>query len=355
MGAIPIKNVYYLLLYAWDHFTPKGQVEVGTEQSPDLPNLLARVLVAGTRRLLRRGLDRGYVGYVEELVAPRGRFLFAESVKHSSFNRGRLVCQFDELSADVIHNRILKATLATLARSDALEQALRREVVEIRSRLAGVTEISPSRHLFQRLQISKSTGNYGLLMQICHLLLDLQLPAEGGHRSRFSDILSDRNRMPAIFEAFVRNFYRQEQEQFSVGSELIHWDTGTNCSSAHEAYLPTMRTDVTLRSSNRTVVIDAKFYPQALVSHLGGHLKVRSSHLFQLISYLKNTQKKRGCDASAEGLLLYPCTDGSRLRLEFALLGHRVRVCSVDLTQPSPAIHKEMVSLLEGSFWTTTS
>ncbi len=108
-----------------------------------------------------------------------------------------------------------------------------------------------------------------------------------------------------------------------------------------------MRTDATLRSSARTVVIDAKFYPQALVSHLDGHRKVRSAHLYQLIAYLRNTAQKGGPDAVAEGLLLYPCTDATKLRLDFSLVGHRVRVCSVDLTRPWPAIHGEMIGLLE--------
>jgi 5-methylcytosine-specific restriction enzyme subunit McrC len=86
--SIPIRNVYYLLLYAWDQFTPKNQAEVGVESSFDLPNLLGRVLAEGTRRLLRRGSDRGYIGCVDELTGPRGRFLLAEAIKRSSFVRG---------------------------------------------------------------------------------------------------------------------------------------------------------------------------------------------------------------------------------------------------------------------------
>src|SRR5690349_14310440 len=226
MGVIPIKNVYYLLLYAWDRYTPESQVDVGAEQSPDLPNLLARVLVEGTRRLLRRGLDRGYKGYVDELASPRGRFLLAETVKRRSLTRCRMACHFDELSPDVIHNRILKGALIALAKSNALETSLREDVIELRHELAGVAEVPLARRFFKQLQLSRSTGHYGLLMRICELLLELQLPEEGAHGSRFADILSDKDRMPAIFEAFVRNFYRQEQEQFSVGSELIPWDTG---------------------------------------------------------------------------------------------------------------------------------
>lgn len=55
---------------------------------------------------------------------------------------------------------------------------------------------------------------------------------------------------------------------------------------------------------------------------------------------------KGGADAFAEGMLLYPCTDATKLRLDFILVGHRVRVCSVDLTCPWQTIHNEMIGLI---------
>ena len=58
---IPVRNLYYLFLYAWDRFSEGRQIDVGSDTSPDLPNLLARVLVSGVRRQFRRGLDKGYV------------------------------------------------------------------------------------------------------------------------------------------------------------------------------------------------------------------------------------------------------------------------------------------------------
>ena len=58
---IPIQNLYYLLLYAWNR-VPEGQtLDVTGIPSPELPNLLAKVLADGVRNLLRRGLDRSYV------------------------------------------------------------------------------------------------------------------------------------------------------------------------------------------------------------------------------------------------------------------------------------------------------
>jgi 5-methylcytosine-specific restriction enzyme subunit McrC len=132
--------------------------------------------------------------------------------------------------------------------------------------------------------------------------------------------------MSSVFEAFVRNFYRREQNQFSVfGSEGIPWDMSPD-SVGHAAYLPSMFTDVTLRSPTRTIVIDAKFY--------------------QLMSYLMNMAKRGGPDAHAQGLLLYPCTDGHTLRLEFQLIDHKVYAFTVDLTQPWPKIHEELLTMI---------
>ena len=135
-------------------------------------------------------------------------------------------------------------------------------------------------------------------MKICELVRELLLPEEGGRVSRFAAILRDEERMSSIFEAFVRNFYRREQNQFSVDAEVIPWDMSPD-SVGHAAYLPSMFTDITLRSPTRTIVIDAKFYLQTLVvGRFGGQGKVRSAHLYQLM----NTRETGGSSLDPQHL-----------------------------------------------------
>jgi 5-methylcytosine-specific restriction enzyme subunit McrC len=125
-SSIPIQNLYYLFLYAWDRF-PEGQaIEVAATDSPDLVDLFAKVLLSSTRRLLRRGLDRHYLEVEEETASPRGRFLLSETFKRSTLIRGRAVCAYDELSVDIPHNQVLKATLRTLAARRASTAAWRK-------------------------------------------------------------------------------------------------------------------------------------------------------------------------------------------------------------------------------------
>ena len=66
--VIPIQNIYYMLLYAWNRLPEGSNIDVSGVPSPDLPNLLAKVLLEGTRDVLRRGLDRGYIEKAEDLT-----------------------------------------------------------------------------------------------------------------------------------------------------------------------------------------------------------------------------------------------------------------------------------------------
>ena len=213
MRRIPIRNLYYLFLYAWDRFSDGKEVDVGTEPSSDLPNLLARVMISVTRNLIRRGLDRGYHGIVEELGTPRGRFLLGETVKRNSMTAGRIVCDHDELNADVPHNRILKAAIRTLARSPEVNSSLATDLAALNRKMTEVTDLPLSRDLFRPLQLSRNSGHYGLLMKICEMILVLALPEEHGKGSRFLAVLEDETRMSAVFELFCAEFLSPRAER----------------------------------------------------------------------------------------------------------------------------------------------
>src|SRR5437870_3287900 len=107
---IAIKNLFYLLMYAWDAFDESQMTAVDAEPETDLLNLLAAVLSRGIHHLLRRGLDAGYLPQQEELPGIRGKLELSATLKSNVLARARTHCSFDELSPDVLHNRILKAS-----------------------------------------------------------------------------------------------------------------------------------------------------------------------------------------------------------------------------------------------------
>ncbi|MGO4667707.1 5-methylcytosine restriction system specificity protein McrC [Bosea sp. 2RAB26] len=339
---IPIKNIYYLFLYAWECFKEGKQVDVDIDSNSDLPNFLASVLIKGVQRQFRRGLDRRYVEQVEELAAPRGKFLFPETIKQSSLRAGRLVCEFDELAIDTVPNRILKAAIRHLHQSPDIKRGLSEELRRLERRLHGVPDLRLRPSLFRSLQVMRNQSQYGLLMHISRLVMELSLPDRQGSGHQFRDILDDETRMSAVFETFLRNFYRTEQALFSVASERITWPV-TSSPLSELRYLPDMITDITLRSPARTIIIDAKYYRATFSSgRFGGHPKVHSAPLFQIQTYLDHCK----CTSAIEGLLLFPQVSGAPVRLDYQMPRHRIRVCTVNLDQPWPAIHGELLDLL---------
>lgn len=85
------------------------------EESTTPTGLGTHVLTAGIDRLLRRGIDQGYVGLEEETSRLRGRIDVTRTVTGLSWLNARVVCRFDELTPNVIPNRILRSTVKLLS------------------------------------------------------------------------------------------------------------------------------------------------------------------------------------------------------------------------------------------------
>lgn len=340
--TIPIRNLYYLFTYAWARFPAGDEVPTGVDECPDLQNLLAKLLIDGTHRLVRRGLDRGYISIEEDTRAPRGKLLLNEIIKRQTLRTGQVACTYDELLPDVLHNRILKATFKLLAASKDLLPTYKQELLLLHRRLEAVSDVRLDAGCFKRVQLSRNTRQYGLLLQVCELVFHSLLPDEQGTGSRFADILDDDLRMSSIFEDFLRNFYAYEQQTFSVGREILGWEAEP-LSAAADGFLPTMQTDITLRSADRIVVADAKYYKNTLTQFHGGS-KIHSSNLYQLYAYLKHTSVKHPSMVT-DGALIYP-TVNKHLLLDYKLRDHHIRVATVDLSRSWREIHEHLLGLL---------
>ena len=341
--TIPIRNLYYLFLYAWARF-PGGTVgEVGTDQSLDLPNLFAKLLSAGTRRLVRRGLDRGYTAATEELIGPRGRLRLDRMMKEVTRLRGTAVCDFDELTHDVLINQVLKATLLSLAGCVDVERETRQNLRVLARRLHDVTDIQLSASLFQQIAISRNNREYMFLIRLCEFVFWSLMPDEVGAATRFKKILEDQVRMSKVFEDFLRNFFQLHRPEYHVRAESPHWHV-SGATESDLGLLPRMVTDITLRHAEHTIIVDAKFYKSALAKSPYGE-KVQSGHLYQLITYLQH-ERVRDIGKDISGMLLYPDV-GQSLRLKYRLLDIPVIVATVDLGREWHEIESELHDLLD--------
>jgi 5-methylcytosine-specific restriction enzyme subunit McrC len=340
-SSIPIENIYYLLCYAWDALDEAHTIDVRPEQSLTIVDLFARVLISGTTALLAHGIDRDYQPQQTTVSGIRGKLDLAATVKGVTWTYGRTICTVDDRTVNVTYNQLIKATLQQLATISKLPRELSTQAAELAHRLADIQDISLSSATFRSVHVHRNNRLYDMLVHVCRLIYEHPFLDETPGTARFPDFTGTHSEMARLFEQFVHNFFVREQQVYTVRRPIIEWH-GTRASAADLRLLPIMRTDVVLTSRERRIVIDTKYY-EHIFQEYRGTLKLRSTHLYQLLSYLTNLSAAVTPDVpKAEGMLLYPAVSEG-FHKPYTILGHRVIVQSVDLNQPWRAIHQELL------------
>ncbi len=343
MASIPVANIYYLLCYAWNEFAPLQIARHAEEEFRDTLHLFSRQLIIGLRSLHRRGLETGYVPLEESTSAPRGRILMAPSIRTMTMQPAKLYCSFDQMSANIQSNQILKATVTRLLTLQELESPVRRDLRHANSLLRDVHDIELNARVFHAVRLHQNNLLYSFLLTICRFLYECMEAQDRPGQYRFREVDRDEKRMRRVFEKFVLNFFARRQKTFRVKSERMNW-FATAGEGSNLDFLPAMSTDASLRSINRTIIVECKYTKTLFQSRFGAE-KLRSTHLYQLSAYLHNLEHNGGADRVAEGILLYP-TAGRSLDQSYRIHGHLVRVSTLDLNQPWKGIEDQMLALI---------
>jgi 5-methylcytosine-specific restriction enzyme subunit McrC len=343
MASIRVSNIYYLLCYAWNEFAPRQIERYAAEEFPDTLHLFARQLISGLQALHRQGFETDYIPLEESTNTPRGRILMAPSIRTMTIQPRRLYCASDTRSSDIHSNQILKATLKRLLGVEALETSLRRELRQATALLRDVRDVKLNARVFHAVRLHQNNRLYSFLLTICRFLYECMDAQDRPGQYRFREVDRDEKRMRRVFEKFVLRFFALRQTTFKVKSERMNW-FATAEEGSDLNLLPEMRTDASLRSVNRTIIIECKYTEKLYQSRFGAE-KLRSSHLYQLCTYLRNVERNGEADRPAEGILLYP-NAGKSLDQWYRLHGYRVRVRTLDLNQPWTGIEEQMLSLI---------
>ncbi len=342
--SIPIHNIYYLLSYAWNKLEEGHIVQVNSMTCDTLLDLLAHVLGNGMSYILRGGLDRGYLLQHEHTKTLRGKIDFAATVKHTCFRQAGAYCQYDELDYNVLHNRIVKTTIENVLLCDGLDHKIRNTLRGIARQIRHIKKIPLTKRHFGLVQLHSNNYFYDFLLNICEVIYDNLFINEQDGSRRLKDFVRDPKKMAALFEHFVRNFYKREQSAFRVSRETIYWNA-RRLGNTPEGFLPQMQTDISLTSPSlrRKIILDTKYYQETLKGRYDRN-KIIAAHLYQLHAYLSNLSVDDQYPP-CEGILLYP-TVQQDVNLVYEMKGHTIRICTINLNQPWQNIHQDLLAII---------
>jgi 5-methylcytosine-specific restriction enzyme subunit McrC len=342
-SVIPIRNLYYLLCYAWDKLDIVGLADAFTDGQHNATNLLARILVTSAFCVVRRGIDRGYVRRSEMLSTIRGRFDVTATMARNGMLRRQACCDYDELDADVIHNRIMKATLRSLLRTEGVATKNHNETLKLLHKLNEVSDIELSPSTFRRVQLHRNNAFYAVVLDTCELLYHNLLPSSVGDRYIIHEFAGAPRDMAGLFERFVANFYRLQQALYVVKAQHLNWRELSG-RPGMLAYLPKMRTDIILRSPLHSIIIDCKFYEEALRGQWR-HEHIRPEHLYQIVAYARNFRHTVPDSMRLDAILLYPVVK-REAPVDLESDGYGVKVRFINLNQDWRLIHRDLLRII---------
>ena len=341
---IPIRNIYYMLSYAFQVLTEQGYKEIATEQFDNVAELCAAILSKGVSLQLKRGIGREYIENTESLSSPRGRIEISESIKTQSVLKRQLVCSYDEFSENSYMNQIIKTTMELLLHTDiakARKKELRKLLV-----FFGNVDLLDVHTINWKLQYNRNNQTYRMLISICYLVIKGLLQTNTDGTTRLMDFM-DEQRMCRLYEKFILEYYRKEFTQLTVTASQIPWalDDGLG------EMLPVMQTDIMITKGNAVLIIDAKYYAHTTQSQYEVHT-LHSNNLYQIFTYVKNKEAEFGEEPhEVSGMLLYARTDETaQPDNSYKMSGNKISVRTLDLNREFSEISAQLNAIVSEHF-----
>lgn len=342
---IQIKNVYYMLSYAFRVLNENSYKSIETEEFHNVAELCAAILSKGIATQLKRGLGKEYISETKPLSSPRGKIDIADSVKGLTILKGQLVCTYDDFSVNSYMNRIIKTTMLLLLKAK-ISSVRKKELRKLMIFFDGV-DVVDIHSINWDIQYNRNNQTYRMLVSICYLVIKGLLQTQSDGSTKLMDFLDDQ-KMHRLYEKFILEYYRKEHPELNANASQIPWQLDDD----NNELLPLMQSDITLRSGKQTLIIDAKYYSHSLQKHLN-HTSVYSFNLYQIFTYVKNMEGKSSDSVhdSVAGLLLYAQTDSEgTLDLEYKMSGNRIAVKTLDLSMDFPLIRVQLDSIVKKYF-----
>ena len=338
---IPVRNIYYMLSYAFQILNEQGYRNVATEDFENTADLCAAILIRGVSTQLKRGLGKEYLSQTEPLNSLRGKIDITESIKTQAFQRRQLVCSYDEFSVDSYMNRIIKSTMLLLLRAD-INKAKKKEIRKLLVYFGEVEELD----LYTvnwNLRFNRNNQTYRMLIAICYLVVKGLLQTQSDRKTRLMDFL-DEQRMHRLYEKFILEYYRKRFPQITLGAPQIPWQLDGDS----DPMLPVMQTDIMLTDGEKTLIIDAKYYSYSTQVQYGKHT-LHSNNLYQIFTYVKN--KDVGNTGNVAGMLLYAKTDEEITPdMEVVMSGNRISAKTLDLNCQFEEISEQLDAIVKEYF-----
>lgn len=193
------KRLVHMLAVALDLKIETGRMTDLDWQRETLLEILIRIYCDKLTEAVRRGMPRRYTLHEDDLPTLRGSLDIPRQFTRHIANPGRLACRYDELSGDISLNRIMKATIAHLARMSRNATNVQR-LRELAFVYAEVADVQVPALRWEDVVIDRTNRSWQELFGMAQLFLRNQYQTTSTGSGQGSALLFEMN---ALFEEFI--------------------------------------------------------------------------------------------------------------------------------------------------------
>ena len=342
---ILIRNIYYMLAYAFSDLRKQDYQLAGGEDFENISDLMAEILTNSTSFLLKRGLYREYITSHQSLPTLRGKLDVVRSARNLAIGKQLLECEVDNLSENNLFNCIIKTGLTLLMHDKDVAKPRKDAIKQIMPFFNTIDMLNPSAIPWTTLHYQRSNQAYELPINICAYVINRNLIDP--NKEKLKLIMYTEEHFYRLYERFILAYYRKHHPELKATAETIDWNFDEERSFGLE-YLPKMITDITLHNGDKTLIIDAKFYSQIMRAKYTDKLTYNSSNFYQISAYVSNMDANHTGNVS--GMLLYAQTDNEAIpdsKMQMRGSSAAIYVRTLDLNQEFTKIKEQLENIVQ--------
>lgn len=296
---ILIRNIYYMLAYAFRHFRFNMFEQIDGERFEDMQDLFAEILIRCVSSQIKQGLYKTYVSEEGALPVIRGKIDLLKTHEVHKERPLHAYCLYDELSFNNPYNQIVKTTLQNLLCCSNVDSNRKNAIRHILRYFISIDSMSLVSVKWNQFVFDGNNQNYQFLINICRFIYEEKLMTTENGEYKMKSLSDDQ--MERLFEKFVLEYYKKHHpETKPLGGKQIRWKTKTRSN-----ILPIMKTDIILTIGKRTLIIDTKYSSKSMNDYHNKE-KIHRDHSNQIFTYVINYDI--GHTGTVDGMLLYAKT-----------------------------------------------
>lgn len=347
--GIPLQNIWLLMLYASDFRYQAYQYADNEKVDEHVADLVTEVLCKQVSQRLQRQLSFGYRHTEAQLNRVRGRIDVLETSRKMLLFKGKVACRFEELSINTPRNQYIVLALSkslNLVKEPTLRCTAQKLLDNLRS--SGVDLIPYCSYRPQNDRFSRHEMEDQKIIATAELIHNLALITESVGQQLLPNPDKQEHWVRKLFEKAVYGFYGLYlSNQWAVSaSKKLAWQIEEMTDNI-KMLLPRMELDIQLENTQARsrIVIDTKFTSITKTARFGGET-YKSSYIYQLFAYLRSQENPLDpLSLNSEGILLHPSA-GISHRESVLIQGHKIRFCTVDLSDSSKNIRQELLDII---------